>query len=318
MSESHAPEQDLIQAALTQAFSIPNDELVTVVEAESLGQAADLAVGHVGAAYHGSSADASAVEISTGSSSNDSWKTEYETQVQSWRAQSAEAREKAEKERERWEAVRAAEKEEAARIKLIGESQHTESEWEGVASSSTTTPVIIGSPSPIDVRDLVTGEHEKENPLAPGHNDPPIGISRALSQQDTNDGSQKWEEVHSSMTSSFPSVTFPESSSSAPPNATLTIFDPSLSTRTRVTAFFSSLAINMLLPFVNGVMLGFGEIFAKNFIMQWLGWQPSGPGYVARTTGIGFLLGGKVDRKFTYHNAGSELLSDRLFAGIYP
>jgi Outer membrane protein TOM13 len=69
--------------------------------------------------------------------------------------------------------------------------------------------------------------------------------------------------------------------------ATLAIFDSTLSTRTRVKALFSSLAINMLLPFVNGVMLGFGEIFAKNVIIGWLGWKVPGSDSVATTTGIG-------------------------------
>ena len=47
----------------------------------------------------------------------ESWKAEYEAQVQSWRSQSAEAREKAEKERLRWESIRAIEKEEATKRK---------------------------------------------------------------------------------------------------------------------------------------------------------------------------------------------------------
>jgi hypothetical protein len=45
----------------------------------------------------------------------------------------------------------------------------------------------------------------------------------------------------------------------------------------------SSLSINFLLPFVNGVMLGFGEIFAKTVIVEWLGWGPS----VAANVGLG-------------------------------
>lgn len=52
-------------------------------------------------------------------------------------------------------------------------------------------------------------------------------------------------------------------------------------------ALFSSLAINLALPFVNGVMLGFGEIFAKNVIMGWLGWNAGAPGSVATNAGIG-------------------------------
>ena len=56
----------------------------------------------------------------TTSDLEDTWKAEYEAQVQSWRAQSAEAREKAEKERLRWESVRAIEKEEATKRKAAG------------------------------------------------------------------------------------------------------------------------------------------------------------------------------------------------------
>lgn len=41
---------------------------------------------------------------------DDSWKAEYESHVETWRAQSAEAREKADRERQRWEEIRAAEK----------------------------------------------------------------------------------------------------------------------------------------------------------------------------------------------------------------
>ena len=45
----------------------------------------------------------------------DSTESEYEAYVAEWRAQSAEAREKAQKERARWETIRAVEKRETAR-----------------------------------------------------------------------------------------------------------------------------------------------------------------------------------------------------------
>ena len=51
------------------------------------------------------------------------WKTEYDSQVLEWRAQSAEAREKAEKERARWEAIRA---EEAKKKKAAGIVEDTD------------------------------------------------------------------------------------------------------------------------------------------------------------------------------------------------
>ena len=77
--------------------------------------------------------------------------------------------------------------------------------------------------------------------------------------------------------------------------ATLSVFDSSLSPKTRTLALLSSVAINVLLPFVNGVMLGFGEIFAKNLV-GWLGWKvpgrasastSRGPGRTASGVGLG-------------------------------
>ena len=112
-------------------------------------------------------------------------------------------------------------------------------------------------------------------------------VENPLSRQGTaTEESQKWEDL----TSSFPSEHGEphdrrDTPQPAPVSLTSAIFDTSLSGRTRSTAFFSSLAVNLLLPFVNGVMLGFGEIFAKNVLMDWLGWHLN-PGSVAATVGI--------------------------------
>lgn len=142
--------------------------------------------------------------------------------------------------------------------------------------------------------------------------------STAHTQDPSHDSSSpNWEDVPSSMNSSFPSMSFPDASRShsetpshpnthshpshhhhtdhahshhthhdekdspkveanAPTSATLAIFDSTLSTKTRAWALVSALAINMALPFVNGVMLGFGELFAKEIIAPWLGWKPAG------------------------------------------
>lgn len=95
-------------------------------------------------------------------------------------------------------------------------------------------------------------------------------------QQTTPEELHKWQSV------TYPDMKFPEDPSHpasrpavAPASVSIStsIFDTSLSTRTRVVAVFSALAVNLLLPFVNGVMLGFGEIFAKNVVMGWLGWK---------------------------------------------
>ena len=128
-------------------------------------------------------------------------------------------------------------------------------------------------------------------------------------------GSPPWENVLSSPTSSFPSMSFPEPSLPHSPehslhapqatttpaarpattaSVTLAVFDPTLPTRARIWALFSSLSINMFLPFVNGVMLGFGEIFAKTVIVGWLGW---GPG-VAANVGLGVRPGNRSQNKW--------------------
>lgn len=111
------------------------------------------------------------------SSTDDSWKSEYESQVETWRAQSSEAREKAEKERERWENIRAAEQAEATQRKAMGivdepvaePREQQEAGWETVSNkkshplSESTTISEPHSPSPADVRDLVTGESQVRN-----------------------------------------------------------------------------------------------------------------------------------------------------------
>jgi hypothetical protein len=69
------------------------------------------------------------------------------------------------------------------------------------------------------------------------------------------------------------------------PPASTSIFDSSLSTKTRVIALLGSLTINLFLPFVNGVMIGFGEIFAENVLWKWFGWTKSRNSRINRETG---------------------------------
>lgn len=224
------------------------------------------------------------------SSLEDTWKAEYEAQVQSWRAQSAEAREKAEKERLRWESIRAIEKEEAAKRKaagIIDDPPEFIVHPVGESSDTASTNTMSSNAASETDSGLLTASSTQVGPVAEG----------TVSRQDTTmEESQKWEDVPS-VTSSFPSMSFPEHVETspderrvavpqpAPVSLTSAIFDSSLSRRTRLTAFFSSLAVNLLLPFVNGVMLGFGEIFAKNVVMGWLGWHLK-PGSVAAAVGI--------------------------------
>ncbi|KAJ7052613.1 hypothetical protein C8F01DRAFT_1236448 [Mycena amicta] len=258
----HNEDEDPLAAALSSAFACPP----TFPAAESV---------HVEVT---SSASESTSESSvTSDSIEDLSQSEYEAHVADWRAQSAEQREKAEKERARWEAIRAAEKQEAALQKAaLPSSEHG---WETVG---TTPQAARPSSSPADPRDLVK--------IAT--------VQKTDSLHDTGDESQKWDEVSEPLTSSFPSMSFPDRTNTPSPqhhhpppprleSATTAIFDSSLSSHTRLTALFSSLAINLLLPFVNGVMLGFGEIFAKNIVLDYFGWSPlSRPGSVAAAAGL--------------------------------
>ncbi|KAH9473571.1 hypothetical protein MJO28_000596 [Puccinia striiformis f. sp. tritici] len=67
------------------------------------------------------------------------------------------------------------------------------------------------------------------------------------------------------------------------PLITLSLFthlsDPTLSWSTKIGCFSATLGINFLLPFINGVMLGLGEIAAREFIGAYFGWGPAGYRY---------------------------------------
>ncbi|KAM6504211.1 hypothetical protein JOM56_001154 [Amanita muscaria] len=254
--------ESLLEAALPQAFApAPVRKEVPQPPGSKTGKDQEQEVAQPLATGNPSEEPRSAQEASSGS-----WKEEYEAQVRRWRVQSAEAREKAETERARWEAVRAAENQDAAR-------NTKESGWESVTEKK--------------------GERSLEAETTEQR-----GESGSQRQADTTtDTSQNWEDVRSSPTSSFPSMSFPARTASPSPSpaphkdeasrtATLVIFDSSLSTRTRIKAALASLAINLLLPFVNGVMLGFGEVFAKNVVIGWFGWKQLGSAAASKGIGI--------------------------------
>jgi len=278
---SHSEDSHILEAALDQAFTVPPLPLQPISTPPAAPSSEIKSSGDQQVSTAGS------VDEPTSRDLEDSWKAEYEAQVQSWRAQSAEAREKAERERLRWESIRATEKEEATKRKAAGITDespksivHPAGESSNIASVDTTSSI-----SEVHIG-VMTTSSTHVGPVAEG----------TLSRQDTaTEESQKWEDIPS-VTSSFPSMSFPEHADTppherrvapqpAPVSLTSAIFDSSLSRRTRLTAFFSSLAVNLLLPFVNGVMLGFGEIFAKNVIMDWLGWHLK-PRSIATTVGI--------------------------------
>lgn len=79
----------------------------------------------------------------------------------------------------------------------------------------------------------------------------------------------------------------PSSTSDAPPpreaqpsyapsgSLTVALFTPGISWRRRSFLLLASVAINVGLPFINGVMLGFGEIFARSIVAPWIGLAPA-------------------------------------------
>lgn len=56
---------------------------------------------------------------------------------------------------------------------------------------------------------------------------------------------------------------------------TLALFSPGIGWRRRSYLLLASVAINIGLPFINGVMLGFGEIFARSIVAPWIGLAPA-------------------------------------------
>ena len=76
---------------------------------------------------------------------------------------------------------------------------------------------------------------------------------------------------------------------SQPPSLTLSLFtSPST---VSISKIFAIVGINILLPFVNGVMLGFGEIFAREAVRTGRHWWNTGTGLFGRRGGSG--LGGR-------------------------
>lgn len=82
------------------------------------------------------------ISASTSSLESEKWKVEYEEHLRNWRAESAEAREKAEKERARWEALRV-------------------QQDDVIYRPTSERPFSTQSPSPADARDLVSSEKAK-------------------------------------------------------------------------------------------------------------------------------------------------------------
>ncbi|KAI0671570.1 hypothetical protein C8Q78DRAFT_1029597 [Trametes maxima] len=348
MSEHlNSEEEDLLQSALTTAFSpapLPRQSAAPEPAPEL--------------ALEPAPPSAPAPEPTTSQTPSgptlDGWKAEYDTHIAQWRQKSAEQRQKAEEQRAKWEEIRAKERKEGKGRESVLSLRDAHG-WESLSASATTAATAAESPSPADARDLVAGEgeggHSKEflESVLPGaqaststaSTPPENGASQPASEPESSK-QEKWDDMTSSLTSSFPSMSFPSDphspSSSArrdlaahghghhhshhhgpghvhgdvhahehghhphregveTQTATLSVFNSALSPKTRALAVVSAIAINVLLPFVNGVMLGFGEIFAKNVVVRWIGWKipgtasaatgQQGSGRVATNVGLG-------------------------------
>lgn len=287
--------EHMLQSALETAFQSKN--ITPKSTASALAASTSL-----------SDAPSIALEVSEGSEmvEEDAWKGEYEAQVEEWRAQSAEARAKAERERVRWEQIR---KREAEERQALGQEPEN---WDALGSHITSSfaaasEALASSSASVASTSLGDSGHLVSEPKGSSSH---LHDSQHL-KTDTGSPSQKWEHIDSSPTSSYPSMLFPDNSipssfklqqmtgcgqpqeqdsaehkySNMPPSTIPSLFDGTIAPRTRMNLLLSCLAINLLLPFVNGMMLGFGEIFAKNVLVRWMGWK-SQNGRTAANVGI--------------------------------
>ena len=134
------------QSALDQAFTTPPSVSTPPTAASIETKSSEDQHLHTAEVVDGSTTSHTTTDL------EDTWRAEYEAQVQSWRAQSAEAREKAEKERLRWESVRSLEKEEATKRKAAGivdeppkSAVHPVGESSNIASADTTSSNTVSS-----------------------------------------------------------------------------------------------------------------------------------------------------------------------------
>ncbi|KAG8863191.1 hypothetical protein FRB96_009373 [Tulasnella sp. 330] len=139
--------------------------------------------------------------------------------------------------------------------------------WEDVpsmASSFPSLPSHEASPPP---------RHREQEPSMHTDSLPPSSSSAPDSGADDGKGNAS-SNLKRDLPGPSQARAIPSSSTQLqPPAVTPLIFSHDIPVRTRALALISSLAINMFLPFVNGVMLGFGEIFARDVLAPWIGWK---------------------------------------------
>ncbi|UZJ52612.1 hypothetical protein CBS101457_001932 [Exobasidium rhododendri] len=124
------------------------------------------------------------------------------------------------------------------------------------------------------------------------------GMPRFLPRRTSDSGSESERSQHTSRSSEAPAPKEMQLNYAPSGSLTTAIFAKDLKWRRRSYLVIASLAINLGLPFLNGVMLGFGEIFARTIMAPWIGLAPgainiNAPGQrTSNTGGAGLRFGG--------------------------
>lgn len=156
---------------------------------------------------------------------------------------------------------------------------HHDSHVHGEGAHSHTT-AATGAPATMKT----SAHHTQTVPTASS-----TGMPRFLPRRTSHSGSVA-ESEKSSNSSQAPAPKEMQLKYSPSGSLTVAIFGKDLTWRRRGFLLLASFAINLGLPFINGVMLGFGEIFARTIVAPWIGLAPgainiNAPGPRAPSTG---------------------------------
>lgn len=139
------------------------------------------------------------------------------------------------------------------------------------------TSSATGAPSTMD-----TGMENVQTVPTVSATGVPRFLPRRTSRSPSNDSlnEKKRSSRHKRRTSSISSSQVSAPAEMQPqyaPSGSLTIalFTPGLTWRRRTYLLLTSMVINIGLPFINGIALGFGEILARGLIAPWIGLAPA-------------------------------------------
>lgn len=163
--------------------------------------------------------------------------------------------------------------------------EQRQQEWQDPQKGGDTVQVI--RTPPIEEQPLTLDTVAEEAPAPPASTDyPPVdSLVRATRDAEAEQQRQsELKEVVQSSSSSSSSSSQPDENDFAPSHS-LTLsawralfrsstYSMSVSTRRKLYLVLGSLAINLCLPFINGVMLGLGEIFARETVAIYFGIGP--------------------------------------------